>query len=86
MMVPINAGRDGAKLPDGTAKTLDELTARDLNFNEQGEPSTVGNWYLLLLDDLQRTGWNAIEVHYPDSDNADAPPNAIVLHRLEVPS
>jgi hypothetical protein len=80
-MVPINAGPGGVKLPAETSENLTELRARELNYNEQGEPSTAGSWYLLALSDLTRDGYDAIEVHYPDSDDADAPPNAIVLYK-----
>lgn len=79
--VPINAGPDGVRLPDETSEVLSELRARALNANEQGEPSTTGTWYLLALADLSREGYDAIEVHFEDTDNADGPPNAIVLHK-----
>lgn len=79
MMIPINAGPGGAKLPEETSIALTELHAR--RYVEQGEPSTRGTWYLIALRDLAAEGFDAIEVHYPDSDNADAPPNAIVLHK-----
>jgi hypothetical protein len=85
LSVPVNAGPDGARLPPETSANLSELCAQQLNANEQGEPSTAGTWYLLLLDDLRREGWNAIEVHYVDTGDDDGPPNALVLHRIEVP-
>lgn len=81
MMVPVNAGSDGVKLPDETADALTELRAQALNVNEQGEPSMHGTWYLLALHALKREGYDAIEVHYPATDDADGPPDAIVLHK-----
>lgn len=80
-MVPINAGPDGAKMSDETALNLTQLRASERNANEQGEPSTFGTWYLLSVADLTRDGFDAIEVHYPDTDDGEGPPNGIVLHK-----
>lgn len=81
VVVPVVAGPDGVGLPPSTSEALSEMRARALNANEQGEPSTTGNWYLLALRDLTREGYDAIEVHYPDTDDAQGPPDAIVLHK-----
>lgn len=70
-----------AGLPDETSVALTQLRASERNANEQGEPSTSGTWYLLSVSDLLRDGFDAIEVHYPDTDDGEGPPNAIVLHK-----
>lgn len=81
MMVPVNAGPDGVGLPQDTAINLNQLRASQRNANEQGEPSTAGTWYLLSLADLTRDGFDAIEVHYPDTEDGEGPPSAIMLHK-----
>jgi hypothetical protein len=77
--VPIVAGKDGVKLPEETSIALTELHAR--RYVEQGEPAMHGTWYLIPLHALSAEGFDAIEVHYPDSEDALAPPDAIVLHK-----
>lgn len=64
-----------------TSVALTELRASELNAMEQGEPSMHGTWYLIPLRELARQDFDAIEVHYPDTDEADGPPDAIVLRK-----
>jgi hypothetical protein len=79
MMVPVNAGPDGVTVAGETAVNLDGVMAHDLS--DCKEPSTDGTWYLIAVENLTRNGYDAIEIHYPDSENADTAPNAVVLHR-----